>query len=171
MKLVASDVIFSWMVIPEVSLTRLLTRKTAVTRAKSLSLWILCISHMWRGFLRSSTTQGIDTTLGQSSELNTPLGMHSWRLGWKEIHNKWLHVSVAFLWRWQKLHWQNRQTSSRAAPWAAQTYFQRGSSIKSKLAQHAYEEGQRVIGMKPGFWKLKATAGIGNTRNQPIWCA
>jgi hypothetical protein len=23
--------------------------------------------------------------------------------------------------------------------------------------------------MKPGFWELKATAGIGNTRNQPIW--
>jgi hypothetical protein len=23
-------------------------------------------------------------------------------------------------------------------------------------------------GMKPGFWKLKVTAGIGNTKNRPI---
>jgi hypothetical protein len=45
---------------------------------------------------------------------------------------------------------------------------------KSKLTQHAYEEA----GMKLGFWKLKATGGIGNTRNpisqssldiSPIW--
>jgi hypothetical protein len=31
---------------------------------------------------------------------------------------------------------------------------------------------RRVIGsfgMKPGFWRLIATAGIGNTRNWPIW--
>jgi hypothetical protein len=30
---------------------------------------------------------------------------------------------------------------------------------------------KRVIGqagMKLGFWKLKVTAGIGNTRNQPL---
>jgi hypothetical protein len=26
-----------------------------------------------------------------------------------------------------------------------------------------------LSGMKPGFQRLKATAGIGNTRNQPIW--
>jgi hypothetical protein len=31
---------------------------------------------------------------------------------------------------------------------------------------------KRVIeyaGMMLGFWKLKGTAGIGNTKNQPIW--
>lgn len=31
---------------------------------------------------------------------------------------------------------------------------------KSELAKHAYEEGQRWAGMKPEFWKMKATAGI-----------
>jgi hypothetical protein len=34
--------------------------------------------------------------------------------------------------------------------------------------------GQGVIGsfgMQLGFWKLKATAGIGNVRNQSIWRA
>jgi hypothetical protein len=33
---------------------------------------------------------------------------------------------------------------------------------------------RRVIesaGMKPGFWKLNATTGIGNARNRPIWSA
>jgi hypothetical protein len=44
-----------------------------------------------------------------------------------------------------------------------------GHLEKSKLAQHAYEEGHRVDWMKPGSWKLKVTAGIGNTRNWPIW--
>jgi hypothetical protein len=33
---------------------------------------------------------------------------------------------------------------------------------KSKLSKHAYRQSS---GMKLGFWKLKATAGIGNTRN------
>jgi hypothetical protein len=42
---------------------------------------------------------------------------------------------------------------------------------KSKLARHVDEEGHRVIWMKLGFWKLKAIAGAGDTRNRPLWCA
>jgi hypothetical protein len=39
--------------------------------------------------------------------------------------------------------------------------------VKSKLAQHAYEEA----GMKIGFRKLNVSAGTDNTRNRPIWHA
>jgi hypothetical protein len=42
---------------------------------------------------------------------------------------------------------------------------------KSKLAQHAYKEGHKVGWDKVGFWILKATAGIGNTKKRPIWLA
>jgi hypothetical protein len=42
---------------------------------------------------------------------------------------------------------------------------------KSKLAQHAYEEVIKLTGTKLGFWILKATAGLGNTRKRPIWLA
>jgi hypothetical protein len=38
---------------------------------------------------------------------------------------------------------------------------------KSKLALYDCEE----TGMKLGFWKLKVTAVIGNTRNRPVWQA
>jgi hypothetical protein len=40
---------------------------------------------------------------------------------------------------------------------------------KSKLAQHAHEEGHKIGGMKLGFWKLQVTAGIGSTNNWYIW--
>jgi hypothetical protein len=39
---------------------------------------------------------------------------------------------------------------------------------KSKLAQYAYEEGHKG---RWDFWKLKVTAGIETTTNQPIWHA
>jgi hypothetical protein len=46
MKLVASDMIFSCTVIPEVSLTQLLTQRAAIIQKKRLNLWVLCISQM-----------------------------------------------------------------------------------------------------------------------------
>jgi hypothetical protein len=46
-----------------------------------------------------------------------------------------------------------------------------GLREKSKLAQHAYEEGHRVAWIKLGFWKLRVRADIENTRNRPIWRA
>jgi hypothetical protein len=48
---------------------------------------------------------------------------------------------------------------------------QQGLLEKSKLGQHAYEEGHRIGWHDVGFWKLKVTSGIGNTRNWPIWHA
>jgi hypothetical protein len=39
----------------------------------------------------------------------------------------------------------------------------------SKLVQHAYEQGHRVVWMKPRFWRLKATAHIENTMNRHRW--
>jgi hypothetical protein len=44
---------------------------------------------------------------------------------------------------WQKLHWRNRHTSSRAAS-EHKHNLREGLLEKSKLAQHAYEEGHRV---------------------------
>jgi hypothetical protein len=41
---------------------------------------------------------------------------------------------------WQKLHWRNRQTSSREHG----HNLQQGLLEKSKLTQHAYEEGHRA---------------------------
>jgi hypothetical protein len=50
---------------------------------------------------------------------------------------------MSFLWMWQKLHCRNRQKSSCAASWT-EAQSQRWSFTKSKLAQHAYEEGHKV---------------------------
>jgi hypothetical protein len=47
----------------------------------------------------------------------------------------------------------------------------KGVPEKSKLTQHAYEEGHRLAELKLGFWKLRETAGIKYTRNWPIWQA
>jgi hypothetical protein len=101
MKLVASHTIFSLTAMHKVSLTQLLTRKAAVAWAKGLRLWVLCISHMWRVFERSLNVRGINTTLqhysttlGRSSESNTLLGVHLWKLGRKEIRNRQHSVSI-----------------------------------------------------------------------------
>jgi hypothetical protein len=45
---------------------------------------------------------------------------------------------------------------------------QQGLLEKSKLAQHAYEEGHRVGWDDARILELKVTAGIENIRNQPI---
>jgi hypothetical protein len=42
---------------------------------------------------------------------------------------------------------------------------------KSELAQHVYKERHRAGWDEARIWKLKVTAGIGNTRNRPIWDA
>jgi hypothetical protein len=70
MKSAGWDVIFSFKVIPKVSLTWLLASRAAVVWAKRRSLWALHMSHMWKMFQRSSNIQGIDITLGHSSKLN-----------------------------------------------------------------------------------------------------
>jgi hypothetical protein len=41
---------------------------------------------------------------------------------------------------------------------------------KSKLAEHAYEEGQRANWNWLRFYKLKLTVGIGTKNNQSVWC-
>jgi hypothetical protein len=89
-------VISSSMVIPKVSLTRSLIPKIAAVWIKSKSVWSLCISHMWRLFQRSSDIQGIYMTLGPSSKLNTLLGVHSWKPGWKEILSRRHSASSVF---------------------------------------------------------------------------
>jgi hypothetical protein len=95
MQLVASDKIFSWTVIREVSLTRLLARGAADLRAERLSLWVQIVSPMWRMFQRNWSAYGIDTVLGRTSERNTRLGADWWEPGQKEIHNRRHSVSVA----------------------------------------------------------------------------
>jgi hypothetical protein len=40
---------------------------------------------------------------------------------------------------------------------------------KSKLTQHAYEEGDMVFWDEARILEMKVTAGIGNTRNWPMW--
>jgi hypothetical protein len=40
---------------------------------------------------------------------------------------------------------------------------------KSNLAQHANEEGHRVLWDEARIWTLKATGGIGTTKNRPMW--
>jgi hypothetical protein len=66
-------VIFSSALIRKVSFTQSLIPRVAVIWIKNKSLWALCtrICHMWRVFQKSWNVQGIDTTLGQSSKLNT----------------------------------------------------------------------------------------------------
>jgi hypothetical protein len=70
-KSVACEAISSSPVIPKVSLTLSFILRVAIVWIKSKSLWVLCISHMWREFQRSSNIQGIDATSGRSSKLNT----------------------------------------------------------------------------------------------------
>jgi hypothetical protein len=53
------------------------------------------------------------------------------------------------------VHWRNSRHNLKE-----------GLLEKTKLAQHAYEEGHKV-GWDEN-WKLKVT-GVGNTRNRPIW--
>jgi hypothetical protein len=48
-----------------------------------------------------------------------------------------------FLWMWQKLHWRNRQTSSRAVPWT-QAHSPTGSPRNIKISRHAYQEGHSI---------------------------
>jgi hypothetical protein len=81
---------------------------------------------------------------------------------------------------WQKLHWRNRSTSSRAAPWIRHN-LKEGFFKKSKLAQHAYEEGQRIgwdkvkileTGSNSRYSKCKESAHMAcltNPFSQPIW--
>jgi hypothetical protein len=112
--------------------------RVAVIQIKRKSLWVLCMSHMWRVFQRSWNVEGIDVTLGWSSKLST-LGVYSWKPG-STVHLQY------FLWMWQKLHWRNRQTSSHVTLWtqAQSPSLQQGILEKSKLTQCAYEEGCRV---------------------------
>jgi hypothetical protein len=42
---------------------------------------------------------------------------------------------------------------------------------KSKLAQHAYEEGQRVSWDDARILEIESNSRYKNTRNQPIWHA
>jgi hypothetical protein len=73
------------------------------------------ISHMWRVFLRSSDVLEIDTS-GRSSKSSRLLGVHSWKEGRNEVRYKRHSASIVSPVSVQKLHWWNRQTSSRAAP-------------------------------------------------------
>jgi hypothetical protein len=65
-----------------------------------------------------------------SSKQNTNSKVHSWKLGRKEIRNRRHSASLCM---WQKLHWRNRQTSSREASWT-QTQSQKGYSGKIKIS-------------------------------------
>jgi hypothetical protein len=125
MQLVASDAIYSWTVILGISFTRLLTQRAAVFRTKRLNLWVLCMSHMWTVFQRNSNSQGIGVILGRSSEWNTLLGAHSWEPDQKEIRNRRHSVSIALPVNVTEATLVKRENS--------------------KLAQHACEEGQRVV--------------------------
>jgi hypothetical protein len=76
------------MLIPKVSLTRLLIPRAAVARIKRNNRLALCISHMLSLFQKSSNVCRIVIALGPSSELNIFLVVHSRKAGRKEIRNR-----------------------------------------------------------------------------------
>jgi hypothetical protein len=91
MKLVTWDMIFSSVVIPEVSLI-LLIPKVAVIQRKRKTFWALCISHMWRYFRKVQTCK----ESWPSSRLNMLLLVPSWKPGQKGNHNRQHVAPMAF---------------------------------------------------------------------------
>jgi hypothetical protein len=60
--------------------------------------------------------------------------------------------------QWEKLHWRNRQTSSRAARLRKRkANLQEGILGKSKLSQHAYEGVIRKAGIKTNISEIGST--------------
>jgi hypothetical protein len=66
----------------------------------------------------------------------------SYQAGKRSATDGTVHIQYS-LWMWQKLHWRKKQTSSRVAL-STQAHLQQGLLEKSKLAQHAYEEGHWI---------------------------
>jgi hypothetical protein len=62
---------------------------------------------------------------------NVPLHTHETQAGKRSATHGTVHLQYS-LWVWQKLHWRNRQTSGRAAPWT-QAPSPTGPSSKIKI--------------------------------------
>jgi hypothetical protein len=92
-------------------------------------LQLKCIPKVSEKFKHTGTRYNT----GSCSKLNTFLAIRSWEPGRKELSNRRHNASIVFPVMWQKLHWRNKQTSSRAAPW---TYpqSQRGYFTKIKIS-------------------------------------
>jgi hypothetical protein len=106
----ASYAIFSWTVVPEVSLTGILTRRVAVFR----TMYITYVNDVSVNFKLSKNRHDVRTIFRTKHTLRIPL----MKPGQKEIRNRVNSESVVVSVMWQRLQLWNGQTVGRAAPWA-----------------------------------------------------